>query len=111
VRALSVLALLAAAGCFPPIVPSTPDEAALDLNEEAEYLYKEGRYAEAMPKYETIIKARDQWKAPYLRLARCYEVLGRRDDAVATVKRLLAIDRFDEQAQAELLRLEAQKKG
>ena len=108
-RALPVLALLAAGGCWPTHDPA-PEEEAIGIYESAEKEYGAGRYAEAAPGYEFAIKHRNRWKDPYVKLARCYEAMGRRDDAVRTLEQLLAFDRFDEEGRRELARIEAMRK-
>lgn len=108
-RLLVLLGACAGTGCFPPLAPEAPEDTALDRYETAEILYRAECWEDAVPRYEYVIKHRERWKEPYLKLSRCYEELGRRDDAVKTLKKLLLIDRHDEPAQRELARLEALK--
>lgn len=103
-RALATLGLLAAGGCW-PIMDPAPEEIALDRYESAEKDFAAGRYADAAPGYEFAISARERWRDPYYKLARCREALGREDDAIVTLEKVLRFDRFDPQALAELGRL------
>lgn len=105
----AVLLALVAGGCVPAAEP-TPEELALEVYEVAEEAFAARRYADAAPDYEFVIAARDRWKDPYVKLSRCYDALGRPDDAVAILKRLLTVDRFDEEGLRELARLEARRK-
>jgi hypothetical protein len=101
---VSALLLLALAGCWPSVDPA-PEEVALDRYEVAEKLFAERRWADAAPEYEFVVRHRNRWKDPYVKLARCQEELGRRDDAIRTLERLLAFDRDDEQGRREIARL------
>ena len=105
-RVLAALALLSAGGCWPDH-PEAPEEAALERYDGAEDLFKAGRYAAAVPEYEAVITARNRWKDPYVKLSRCHEALGNREAAAAALRRLLGIDRSDEDALRGLARLEA----
>ena len=105
-RGLAVLTLLAAAGCLPSHPPA-PEEEALERFEEAEAHYAAGRMAEAAEGYEFVISRRPRWKEAYVKLARCREVTGREEDAASVWERLLAGDRFDEDALRSLGRLYA----
>lgn len=97
-------ALLLLTGCWPASDPA-PEEVALDRYEVAEKLFADRRYAEAAPEYEFVVRHRNRWKDPYVKLARCHEKLGRRDEAIGVLERLLAFDRDDEQGRRELARL------
>ena len=101
---LSMLVVLA--GCMPSH-PPVPEEEALLLYDHAESLYAEKRYAEAAPEYEVVIRHRNRWKDPHVKLARCYEATGRRAEAIRVLERLLAFDRFDEEGRREIARLQA----
>lgn len=105
-RALWALSLLAAGGCWPSR-PEAPEERALDVFEQAEAHFAAKRYADAATEYEFVIEARNRWKEPYLKLARCHEALGREGDAVQVLRKLLRVDRDDETGRVELARLEA----
>jgi DNA-binding SARP family transcriptional activator len=107
-RAAAILGLLAAGGCW-PAHPEAPEEGALDVYEDAEAYFAAGRYADATPGYEFVIRARNRWKDPYVKLARCHEALGREDEAVRILDRLLAYDHFDEDALRLLGRLCARR--
>ncbi len=107
-RALALLALLPAGGCW-PAHPEAPEEAALERYDAAEDLFKAGRYADAAPEYEAVIHARSRWKDAYVKLSRCHEALGNRNEAIVTLQRLLGIDRSDEDALRGIARLEAGK--
>jgi hypothetical protein len=96
--------LLVLAGCWPTSEPA-PEEVALDRYEVAEKLFADCKYAEATPEYEFVVRHRNRWKDPYVKLARCHEELGRRDAAIGVLERLLAFDRDDEQGRRELARL------
>lgn len=98
------LLLLALSACWPANEPA-PEEIALVRYEDAEKLFGERRYAEAAPEYEYVVRHRNRWKDPYVKLARCHEELGRRDEAIRVLERLLAFDRDDEQGRRELARL------
>jgi tetratricopeptide (TPR) repeat protein len=104
-RALPVL-LVVLAGCLPSHPPA-PEEEALLLYEHAEQLYAEKKYAEAAPEYEEVIRHRNRWKEPHVKLARCYEATGRRAEAIRAIDKLLAFDRYDEEGLREKARLQA----
>ena len=93
-------------GCWPTRDPA-PEEEALLLYDHAETLYAEKRYAEAAPEYEVVIYHRNRWKDPHVKLARCYEATGRREEAIRALEKLLAFDRFDEEGLREIARLQA----
>ncbi len=95
--------LLLAAACSSP--PPAPDEVALERYAEAEALFAQGRYAQAAPHYEFCVSARDRFKDAYVRLAYCQETTGQEGKAVATLERLLRVDRQDEYALRHLWRL------
>ena len=105
-RATAALALLAAAGCW-PAHPAAPEEDALDVYEDAEALFKKGRYEDAAPGYEFVIKARDRWRDPYVKLALCHEAAGRDRQAVAVLERLLVVDRTDAEGLKLLAKINA----
>ena len=107
-RALAILALVSG-GCWPSHPPA-PEEEALDVFEASEQQFAAGRMEDAAAGYEFVIKARNRWKEPHLKLARCYEAMGRTDDAILAVKKLLAFDRDDENGLREMARLEAMRK-
>jgi tetratricopeptide (TPR) repeat protein len=98
------LPALLLAGCWPASHPA-PEEVALDRYEVAEKHFAAGKYAEAAPEYEFVVRHRNRWKDPYLKLSRCHEALGRRDEAIRILERLLAFDRDDEQGLREIARL------
>jgi len=104
--ALAAAALLAAAGCLVG-GGETPEEKALGVFEKAEAHYAARRYADAIPEYEFVISARDRWKEPYLKLARCHEAMGHEEQAVKVLERLLKVDPTDAPGKAELARLQA----
>jgi tetratricopeptide (TPR) repeat protein len=108
-KALAVaasLALLAAGGCWPSR-PEAPEEHALDVYEQAESYFAARRYADAVPEYEFVIGARERWKEPYFKLARCHEAMGHEDQAAKVLERLLRVDPSDGPARTELSRLQA----
>jgi tetratricopeptide (TPR) repeat protein len=107
-RALAILALLSG-GCW-PAHPPAPEEEALDVFESAENQFAAGRYEDAAVGYEFAIRHRNRWKEPHLKLARCYEALGRTEDAIQALRKLLAFDRDDENGRRELARLEELRK-
>lgn len=107
-RALAVLALISG-GCWPS-QPPAPEEEALEVFEEAEQQFAAGRWQDAAVGYEFVIHARNRWKEPHLKLARCYEALGRPDEAIRVLRKLLAFDRDDENGLREVARLEAMRK-
>ena len=98
--------LLCLMGCWPTHAPA-PEEEALDLYDHAEQLFAEKRYAEAAPEYEEVIRHRNRWKDPHVKLARCYEATGRRAQAIRAIEKLLAFDRYDEEGLREMARLQA----
>ena len=98
--------LLLLPGCLPSHDPA-PEELALELYDHAERLYAEKRYAEAAPEYEEVIRRRNRWKDPHVKLARCYEATGRRALAIRAIEKLLAFDRHDEEGLREMARLQA----
>ena len=105
-RALAALSLLWAGGCWPSH-PEAPEERALDVFEKAESLFAARRYADAAPEYEFVIGARERWKEPYLKLARCHEAMGHEEEAVKVLQRLLQVDPSDGPGRIELARLQA----
>jgi tetratricopeptide (TPR) repeat protein len=107
-RALAVLTLISG-GCFPSHL-STPEEEALEVFDAAENQFAAGRFDDAATGYEFVIKARSRWKEPHLKLARCYETLGRTDEAIGALQKMLAFDRHDETGLREVARLEAMRK-
>jgi tetratricopeptide (TPR) repeat protein len=107
-RLLAVLALCSG-GCWPSS-PLTPEEEALEVFEVAERQFAEGRWQDAAAGYEFAIQARNRWKEPHLKLARCHEELGRPDEAIRVLRKLLAFDRDDENGLREVARLEAMRK-
>ena len=107
-RALAVLAFFSG-GCW-PAHPPAPEEEALEVFETAEQQFAAGRWEDAAVGYEFAIKHRNRWKEPHLKLARCYESLGRPDEAIGAIRKLLAFDRDDENGLREMARLEAMRK-
>ncbi len=105
-RVLAVLGLLAGAGCRLG-GGETPEEQALGVFEKAEGHFAARRYADAVPEYEFVISARDRWKEPYLKLARCHEAMGHEEDAVKVIQRLLRVDPTDGEGKVELARLQS----
>jgi tetratricopeptide (TPR) repeat protein len=105
-RAHAVLALLLAGGCFRS-GEETPEERALEVFEKAETHFAARKYAEAVPEYEFVISARERWKEPYLKLARCHEAMGKEEQAVKVLERLLKVDPTDGPGRTELARLQA----
>ena len=104
-RALAVLALIPAGGCFPSGA-ETPEEHALDVFEDAEAHFAARRYADAVAEYTFVIGARERWKEPYYKLARCHEAMGHEEEAVKTLEGVLRFDRSDETARVEIARLQ-----
>jgi tetratricopeptide (TPR) repeat protein len=104
--AMAALALLAAGGCWHQTAEA-PEERALDVFENAEALFAARRYAEAVPEYEFVIGARDRWKEPYFKLARCHEAMGHEEQAVQVLERLLRVDPSDGPGRTELARLQS----
>jgi tetratricopeptide (TPR) repeat protein len=99
------LAMAAAAllgGCA---AAATPDEAALERYYDANALFNQGRYAEAIPLYESVIPVRDRLKDAYYKLAYAYEVRGEESRAVESLEKVLRVDRQDEYALRHLWRL------
>jgi tetratricopeptide (TPR) repeat protein len=105
-RLLPALALLGSAGCW-HVTAEAPEEHALDVFEKAESLFAARRYADAVPEYEFVIGARERWKEPYLKLARCHEAMGHEEQGVKVLERLLRVDPGDGPGKAELARLQA----
>jgi len=103
---LAALALLGTGGCLPGR-PDAPEEQALEVFEKAESLFAARRYADAVPQYELVIGARDRWKEPYFKLARCHEAMGKEDQALKVLERLLHVDPSDGPAKAEAARLQS----
>ncbi|HZF00045.1 MAG TPA: tetratricopeptide repeat protein [Planctomycetota bacterium] len=106
-RALLLLALLPA-GCWPNN-PDAPEETALERFQMAEEYLAGGHYYAAAIEYEFVVRHRWRWKEPYIKLARCYESLGRDEDAIADLERLLVVDSRDEDALRSLGRLYAKR--
>ncbi|MBI3858236.1 MAG: tetratricopeptide repeat protein [Planctomycetes bacterium] len=102
-RALAILALLSG-GCWPTHEPA-PEEEAIGVFEQAEKQFAAGRTEDAALGYQFAIKHRSRWKEPYLKLARCHEIAGRRDEAIRVLRQLLVVDRSDEDGLRELARL------
>ena len=90
--------LIAASGCLPPEHPPAPEELAIERFDDGEKLLAAGNLTDAAIEFEYALKHRSRWKAPYARLAFCYEKLGRDNDAIVVYERLLQIDRTDEEA-------------
>jgi len=105
-RLLAALALLGTGGCW-PARPDAPEEEALDVFEKAEAHFAARRYADALPEYEFVIGARERWKEPYYKLARCHEAMGKEDQAVKFLERLLRVDPSDGAAKTERARLQS----
>jgi tetratricopeptide (TPR) repeat protein len=105
--AVAALALLGMGGCWPGSPEAAPEERAIAVFEKAESLFAARRYADAVPDYEFVIGARERWKEPYLKLARCHESMGHEDQAAKVLERLLRVDPSDGPAKAELARLQA----
>ena len=53
-----------------------------------------------------MIGARERWKEPYLKLARCHEAMGHEEEAVKVLQRLLQVDPSDGPGRIELARLQ-----
>ena len=53
-----------------------------------------------------VIGARERWREPYYKLARCHEAMGHEEEAVKTLERVLRFDRSDETARVEIARLQ-----
>lgn len=102
-RAALAWTLAGLAACAP--MPAPADEVALERYGHAEILFAQGRYAEAAPHYEFCVSARDRFKDAYYRLAYCQESAGQEGRAVATLERLLRVDKQDEYALKHLWRL------
>jgi tetratricopeptide (TPR) repeat protein len=104
-RATAALALLLA-GCFPGGA-ETPEERALEVFEQAEAHFAARKYADAVPEYEFVISARERWKEPYFKLARCHEAMGKEEAALKVLERLLRVDPTDGPAKSEQARLQS----
>ena len=104
----AVLVLLA--GCGGEMLPA-PDEVALVRLQEANELFERGAFAEAVPRYEFVIKHRDLVKEAYHKLARCHESLGDVPRAIEILEKARRVDRSDDYVARELARLEGLKKG
>ena len=72
---------------------------------EANSLFEQGRYAEAIPLYERAVSGRERLKEAYYRLAYCYEVRGEESRAVEKLEQVLRVDPQDEYAFRHLWRL------
>ena len=94
--------VLLAGGCT---TTATTDEAALERYQEANPLFSQGRYAEAIPLYESVVSVRDRLKDAHYKLAYCYEVRGEESRAVEALERALRVDPQDEYALRHLWRL------
>lgn len=105
-HAAAALALLAGTGCW-PTHPPAPEEEALDVYEDAEALFKRGRYEDAAPGYAFVIQARDRWRDPYVKLALCHEAAGRDREAVQVLEKLMLIDREDAEGRKLLAKISA----
>jgi tetratricopeptide (TPR) repeat protein len=100
------LAMAAAAAIFAGCCTgATPDELALERYYEANELFEKGRYAEAIPLYESVVSVRDRLKDAHYKLAYCYEVRGEESHAVEALEKALRVDPQDEYALRHLWRL------
>lgn len=95
------LVLLLLAGCGPS-VPPAPDEVALLRFENAQRLFAEARYAEAVVEFEAVVSDRDRIRDAWWRLADCYERLGDRPAAARTLRRWLGVQPTDVEARRRL---------
>ncbi len=95
------VALLLLAGCGTS-VPPAPDEVALLRFENAQRLFGEGRYAEAVADFEAVVAQRDRIRDAWWRLADCYERLGDRPAAARTLRRWLGVQPTDVEARRRL---------
>ena len=93
-------ALLAGCGAS-----AAPDEAALERYQDANALFDQGRYGDAIPLYESVLPIRDRLKGAYYRLAYCYESRGEESRAVETLEKAARVDPQDEYALRNLWRL------
>jgi len=108
VRKLPVLALLAAAGCWPDHPPA-PEELALEHYTDAEAHFAAGRVDNAAIDYEFAAANRPRWKEAYLKLGRCREIQHREEEAITAYERLLIQFRDDEDGLRAVAKLYAQR--
>ena len=98
-------AVLAAAFLGSCTTAATTDESAVERYHEANPLFEQGRYGEAIPLYESVVGVRERLKDAHYKLAYCYEVRGEESRAVEALERALRVDPQDEYALRHLWRL------
>lgn len=103
-RAAFLGAVLAMAGCPPP-VERTRDDEALERYALAEDLFARSLYREAIPHYEFVVSARDLIREAWIRLSACREALGEEGEALAVLERARRVHRTDEGVLRRLARL------
>lgn len=84
---------------------ATTDEEAVERYHQANPLFDQGRYGEAIPLYEAVVSVRERLKDAHYKLAYCYEARGEESRAVEALERALRVDPQDEYALRHLWRL------
>ncbi len=103
------LVVVAAAFLGSCTATATTDEEAVERYHQANPLFDQGRYVEAIPLYESVVSVRERLKDAHYKLAYCYEVRGEESRAVEALERALRVDPQDEYALRHLWRLYAHR--
>jgi tetratricopeptide (TPR) repeat protein len=72
---------------------------------EAEQLFKEGKYAEAISKYDAIVQQNPEYVPALSKLARSYDKMGAADRAIATYQKILSLKPNKAKTQARMAKL------
>lgn len=99
------LVVVAAAFLGSCAATATTDEEAVERYHQANPLFDQGRYGEAIPLYEAVVSVRERLKDAHYKLAYCYEARGEESRAVEALERALRVDPQDEYALRHLWRL------
>jgi tetratricopeptide (TPR) repeat protein len=92
---------------FASCATSGVDELAYEKYVEANRYFEGGRYAEAIPLYEFVIRHRDRILDAYRRLSYSHEMEDHPSEAMTALEKLLKVDQTDEYALRNLMRLYA----
>lgn len=101
-----LLLLLTAVCCSAP----SQDEITLLRFQEAEAQFEAEDYDDAAPLYAYVVRHREMIRIAHVKLAICYEKLGRETEAIRVLERMLKyVDPTNETAMRNLLRLYARR--
>jgi tetratricopeptide (TPR) repeat protein len=76
---------------------------------EAEQLFKDGKYAEAVSKYDAIVQQNPEYVPALSKLARSYDKIGSADRAIATYQKILSLKPNKAKTQAKMAKLMAKQ--